>query len=146
MQKSLIKSLKPYCAIAIEKQRRYPTLQSWCYVEVWLLFPHNLCSFGMKRTAVIPQYSVYTSLKILQFLQWISIERFMKEKKKPPKHWYCSLFVIIITDVLMKVCLHSPKCIVILNLYFTFSWYDWKFMRYIGKILLLWANKSNTKS
>lgn len=103
MQKSLIKSLKPYCAIAIEKQRRYPTLQSWCYVEVWLLFPHNLCSFGMKRTAVIPQYSVYTSLKILQFFQWISIERFMKEEKKPHKHWYCSLFVIIITDVFDEI-------------------------------------------
>lgn len=103
MQKSLIKSLKPYCAIAIEKQRRYPTLQSWCYVEVWLLFPHNLCSFGMKRTAVIPQYSIYTSLKILQFLQWISIERFMKEEKKPYKHWYCSLFVIIITDVFDEI-------------------------------------------
>lgn len=99
MQKSLIKSLKPYCAIAIEKQRRYPTLQSWCYVEVWLLFPHNLCSFGMKRTAVIPQYSVYTSLKILQFLQWISIERFMKEKKKAPQ-----------ALVLFIVCNNHHRC------------------------------------
>lgn len=63
-------------------------------------------------------------------------------EKKPHKYWYCSVLVIIITGILMKVCLPSPKCIV-MNLFFH-NFVIWlKIYEKHWQNLLLWTNKGN---
>lgn len=112
MQKSLIKSLKPYCAIAIGKQRRY----IWHYKDD--VMERYGCYFH--TVYVLLEWNEHLLFPNIQFIHqnfYSKSQLTDSWKKKPLKYWYCSVLVIIITGILMKVCLPSPKCIV-MNLFF----------------------------